>query len=86
MKKLLLFCSLLLAGSTGATSVATATYATASGIEARAATVYICNNGKTAVYHSGMDCSAMKRCTHETVTTTEAKAQGAGKRRCMKCF
>jgi hypothetical protein len=37
--------------------------------------VYICNNGKTEVYHLNKECSALKRCTHgiRPMTLSEAK-------------
>lgn len=48
--------------------------------------VYICNNGRTEVYHNSEDCSAMRRCTYQTKVATTGEARGLGLRECMKCF
>jgi len=44
--------------------------------------VYICNNGKTEVYHVNQNCQGLNRCTHEIVKMTEGEARGSGKRLC----
>ncbi|MBX0293124.1 SH3 domain-containing protein [Hymenobacter sp. HSC-4F20] len=48
--------------------------------------VYICNNGRTEVYHSSEDCSAMRRCTYTTKVASTGEARGLGLRECMKCY
>jgi hypothetical protein len=48
--------------------------------------VYICNNGRTEVYHNSEDCSAMRRCTYQTKVATTSEARDSGLRECMKCF
>jgi hypothetical protein len=48
--------------------------------------VYICNNGRTEVFHSSEDCSAMRRCTYTTKVASASEARGSGLRECMKCF
>lgn len=48
--------------------------------------VYICNNGRTEVYHSSESCSAMNRCTYATKVASTGEARGSGLRECMKCF
>ncbi|RPD43661.1 SH3 domain-containing protein [Hymenobacter sediminis] len=48
--------------------------------------VYICNNGRTQVYHSSEDCSAMRRCTYTTKVASTGEARGLGLRECMKCY
>lgn len=47
--------------------------------------VYICGNGRTEVYHSSEDCSAMRRCTYQTLVMSQREAQASGLRGCMKC-
>ncbi|UOG74568.1 SH3 domain-containing protein [Hymenobacter tibetensis] len=47
---------------------------------------YICNNGRTEVYHNSEDCSAMRRCTYQTKIATTSEARNSGLRECMKCF
>jgi hypothetical protein len=44
--------------------------------------VYLCNNGKTEVYHVNPNCYSLKRCTHEIVKMYESEARGKGKRLC----
>jgi hypothetical protein len=48
--------------------------------------VYICNNGRTEVYHSSESCSAMNRCTYATKVASTGEARGLGLRECMKCY
>ncbi|MDO7885990.1 SH3 domain-containing protein [Hymenobacter cheonanensis] len=48
--------------------------------------VYVCGNGRTEVYHSSEDCSAMRRCTYQTLVMTQREAQASGLRGCMKCY
>ena len=48
--------------------------------------VYICGNGRTEVYHSSENCSAMRRCTYQTLVMTQREAQASGLRGCMKCY
>jgi hypothetical protein len=48
--------------------------------------VYICGNGRTEVYHSSEDCSAMRRCTYQTLVMSQREAQASGLRGCMKCY
>jgi hypothetical protein len=48
--------------------------------------VYICNNGRTEVYHSSESCSAMNRCTYATRVTSAGEARASGLRECMKCY
>ncbi|HEX8350037.1 MAG TPA: SH3 domain-containing protein [Hymenobacter sp.] len=48
--------------------------------------VYICGNGRTEVYHSSEGCSAMRRCTYQTLVMTESQARSSGLRGCMKCY
>lgn len=48
--------------------------------------VYICNNGRTEVYHSSESCSAMNRCTYATKVASTGEARGSGLRECMKCY
>ena len=45
-------------------------------------TVYICNNGKTEVYHVNSSCYSLKRCTHEIIKMYESEAKAKGKRQC----
>ena len=47
--------------------------------------VYVCGNGRTEVYHSSEDCSAMRRCTYQTLVMSQREAQASGLRGCMKC-
>jgi hypothetical protein len=47
--------------------------------------VYICGNGRTEVYHSTESCSAMRRCTYQTLVMSQREAQASGLRGCMKC-
>jgi len=47
--------------------------------------VYICGNGRTEVYHTTEGCSAMRRCTYQTLTMSESQARSTGLRGCMKC-
>jgi len=47
--------------------------------------VYICGNGRTEVYHSSENCSAMRRCTYQTLVMSQREAQASGLRGCMKC-
>ncbi len=46
--------------------------------EPQASNVFICNNGKTEVYHLTKECSAMKRCTSgiKPLKLEEAKEEG----------
>ncbi len=39
--------------------------------------VYICDNGKTEVYHLDKNCSALRKCTHgvKPLKLSEAKAK-----------
>lgn len=48
--------------------------------------VYICNNGRTEVYHSSESCSAMNRCTYATKVASTSEARGSGLRECRKCY
>ncbi|RZK30565.1 MAG: hypothetical protein EOO63_06410 [Hymenobacter sp.] len=48
--------------------------------------VYICGNGRTEVYHSSEDCSAMRRCTYQSLVMSQREAQASGLRGCMKCY
>ena len=48
--------------------------------------VYICGNGRTEVYHSSEGCSAMRRCTYQTLVMSESQACSSGLRGCMKCY
>ncbi|TGE22698.1 hypothetical protein [Hymenobacter metallicola] len=48
--------------------------------------VYICGNGRTEVYHASEGCSAMNRCTYQTLIMRTKEAQASGLRECMKCF
>jgi uncharacterized protein YgiM (DUF1202 family) len=48
--------------------------------------VYICGNGRTEVYHSSEGCSAMGRCTYQTLVMTQREAQASGLRGCIKCY
>jgi len=55
-------------------------------VVARASTVYICNNGRTQVYHVSKDCSALKRCTHEIKEVSESDAIKKWQlRKCKTC-
>lgn len=45
-------------------------------------TVYMCNNGKTEVYHIDYECRAMKKCTHDIVELTLVQAKKKGLRLC----
>ncbi|MGI4759174.1 MAG: hypothetical protein ACRYF0_00605 [Janthinobacterium lividum] len=47
--------------------------------------VYICGNGRTEVYHSSEDCSAIRRCTYQTLVMSQREAQASGLRGCM-CY
>lgn len=47
--------------------------------------VYICGNGRTEVYHNSESCSAMRRCTYQTLVMSQREAQASGLRGCMKC-
>ena len=47
--------------------------------------VYVCNNGKTFVFHSSTSCSALNRCTHGVLKMTENEARKNGLRQCKKC-
>ncbi|AHJ95291.1 SH3 domain-containing protein [Hymenobacter swuensis] len=40
--------------------------------------VYICNNGRTEVYHSSESCSATNRCTYATKVNGTGEARGLG--------
>ena len=45
--------------------------------------VYICNNGKTTVYHLDKDCHALRdRCTHGVVPMGLGEAQEKGLKLC----
>ena len=48
--------------------------------------VYICNNGRTEVYHGSESCSAMNRCTYATKVASTSEARSLGLRVCMKCY
>jgi hypothetical protein len=48
-----------------------------------ASNVYVCNNGKTEVYHVNKNCSALKRCSHEIKEVSESDA--INKRQLRKC-
>lgn len=48
--------------------------------------VYICNNGRTQVYHRSESCSAMNRCTYATKVASTGEARGLRLRECMKCY
>lgn len=48
--------------------------------------VYICNNGRTVVYHNSEGCSAMRRCTYVARVVTARDAREEGLRECMKCY
>jgi len=48
--------------------------------------IYICGNGRTEVYHSSEGCSAMRRCTYQTLVMSESQARSLGLRECMKCY
>ena len=48
--------------------------------------VYLCDNGKTIVYHSSTDCPAMRRCTHQVRSLSVSEAKASGHRECMKCY
>jgi len=48
--------------------------------------VYICGNRRTEVYHSSEGCSAMRRCTYQTLVMSESQARSSGLRECMKCY
>lgn len=55
-------------------------------VHPKASTVYICNNGKTQVYHVNKNCSALKRCTHEIKEVSESDAINKWKlRKCKTC-
>jgi hypothetical protein len=55
-------------------------------IALKATTVYICNNGKTEVYHVSKDCSSVKRCTHEIKEVSETDAINKYQlRKCKTC-
>jgi uncharacterized protein YgiM (DUF1202 family) len=86
-------------GGTEYTSVAaveatSAAYSTSTHAPARKAApkvsvgpkVYICGNGRTEVYHSSEGCSAMRRCTYQTLVMSESQALSSGLRGCMKCY
>lgn len=45
-------------------------------------TAYICDNGKTKVYHLDSHCFALKRCTHGVVKMTVPQAKGKGLHLC----
>jgi hypothetical protein len=47
--------------------------------------VYICDNGKTSVYHINSGCSALGRCKHGVSKMKESEAKGIGLRACKKC-
>lgn len=47
---------------------------------------YICNNGRTEVYHSSEGCSAMNRCTYATRVVPAETARAEGLRACLKCY
>lgn len=46
--------------------------------------VYVCENGKTEVYHLG-SCSALNRCKHQVSKITLADAKARGLRVCGTC-
>lgn len=46
--------------------------------------VYVCENGKTEVYHLGY-CSALNRCKHEVSKITLSAAKARGLRVCGTC-
>ena len=49
----------------------------------RSRQVYICNNGKTTVYHLDKDCRALRdRCTHGVVPMGLGEAQEKGLKLC----
>ncbi len=55
-------------------------------VHPRASAVYICDNGKTQVYHVSKNCSALKRCTHEIKEVSETDAINKWKlRKCKIC-
>lgn len=53
---------------------------------AQSQAVYLCDNGKTVVYHSSTDCPAMRRCTHLVRPLSVSEATATGHRKCMKCY
>lgn len=47
--------------------------------------VYVCENGRTEVYH-GYQCRGLSRCTHSVSTITVSQAQNRGLRPCKFCY
>jgi len=47
--------------------------------------VYICDNGKTEVYHTSKDCKAILKCKHDIKEMTLADAKKKGLRKCKLC-
>lgn len=47
--------------------------------------VYICDNGKTVVYHISQNCSALNRCKAGVSKMKESAAKNEGKRVCKVC-
>ena len=48
--------------------------------------VYMCDNGRTIVYHSNTGCPAMQRCTHQVRVLSVSEAKTSGHRECLKCY
>lgn len=48
------------------------------------ADVYICNNGVTEVYHSNINCTALRQCKHEILILDLEKAK-ENYRQCEVC-
>lgn len=51
----------------------------------QAETVYVCDNGKTEVYHTDVNCYSLHKCHHGTLTVTLTEARQMGLRKCRKC-
>lgn len=48
--------------------------------------VYVCGNGRTEVYHRSAECTAMRRCSYQTLVMSQPQARAAGLRGCLKCY
>ncbi len=53
---------------------------------ATAPRVYVCGGGSAYAYHNSESCAGLNRCTHGVSAVTVAKAEGMGRRPCMKCY
>lgn len=54
-------------------------------VNEKANTVFVCDNGKTVVYHTSQSCSALRRCSHGVSQMKESAAKQSGLRPCKKC-